>query len=294
MARYFAGFTHEWHQRVALVSCGRGKWGVVPPDLDPENEDLTSFLVVALGRPVLLPQWFVWSFYCFDALAEADLRRLRSEAPSPARGVGFDVPGGVPQGSAATWLLCGDPGHSQFGLELAAGVWSGPEQFIEGVATALVSVIATAGADRTFFEGVAAADEDALKEVKQGGPGRASRISPVVMTARGVRRTILASALALLKLVDREDWPFRVPAVVEFRCSTGLESLASSVLDESSGVATSKFDDLVATEQKVAANILMRRRLGSDEIEPDRKKNYAGDAAPGGAKGGKGKRKEEG
>jgi len=227
VALNFAGDTYEWHQRVLMVSGGGGKWVVLTPDLDLENEDLTQHVVVALGRAAPLPQRIAGSFYGFDALAEADLRRLRGEARSLARAIGFDIPGAAPAGAAATRWLCGDPGHAQFGLELAAGVSSDPERFIERGATALVNVSATAEADWTFYENVATNDEDAWKEEKQNGPGRDTRILPVVKTARGGRRTTLSGALAHLKAAERKDWPFRGPrAVVEF-----LEGIESTGLD---------------------------------------------------------------
>ena len=80
----FEGDTYEWHHRVLMVSGGSGKWVVLTPDLDSENEDLTQHVVVALGRNAPAPQRVSASFYGFDALSEAYFGRLHGDARSLA------------------------------------------------------------------------------------------------------------------------------------------------------------------------------------------------------------------
>ena len=58
---------------------------------------------------------------------------------------------------------------------------------------------------------------------------------------------------------------------------------------ESGGVVTSKFDEFVANEQKVAANILKQQRLWTDEAEAERRKEGQHGETSGGGDGGGGR-----
>ena len=64
----------------------------------------------------------------------------------------------------------------------------------------------------------------------------------------------------------------------------GLESMLSSAIDETGGIVTSKFDEFVANEQKVAANILKQQRLWHDEADTD-KRDQPADEQPGAGRG---------
>ena len=129
VALNFAGDAFEWHQRILMVNGGSGKWIVLTPDLDLENDDLTDHVVVALSRAAPVPARVRNSFYGFDPVPDEDLRRLRSEARALARAVGFDITG-TTQPSVNRWIIA-DTAHERFGKEIDPGICADPARFLE-------------------------------------------------------------------------------------------------------------------------------------------------------------------
>ena len=228
VAIFFEGDAYEWHHRLLMVSGGAGRWVVMTPDLDLESEDLTQHIVVALTRGAPVPARIRRSFYAFDEVDEADLRRLRTEARQLAKAIGFDVTA-LAKSLQSRWLIA-DTAHADFGTEPDASLIGDPDTFVERGASGLVNLASYNGIgvdEWVFVENIGANDEADWKNEKVAGPGRDERVLRIKKNPRGARKTTLSEALAQVTVASRTDWPFRGPsAVMEF-----LEGIDSTGLD---------------------------------------------------------------
>ena len=201
----------SWHHRILLVAAGPGgRWIGCSTDYEVEIIELLQYLVLPLTRGLPFPARVAGDFYSVQPVRIAALDRARAEARALALALGV-APAVAPGPTGIVWLFS-DTSYTSFGLPVPEELLIDPVAVVERQSVGLVNVPADGW---TTMERIRRDDLEAWKAEKAGGPGRDSRVLPILRDAQRTRyRTVREALGQITPLLEppAADWPFRGPS----------------------------------------------------------------------------------
>jgi hypothetical protein len=228
----------EWHHRVLLAQLDAGAWIVGTPDFEVQTCDLARKTIRALARNSPFPVGL--NTYAFDSpINVADLAAMRSEARrlqevlgGPEVRVGAAAASRSGPGTDAAWRFA-DTAYRRFGEEVPQDLQGNPAKTTFAGSAGLVQVSDDGADEWTYMQKVKDDDLEEWYDAKRTGAGRDRRLMVCERDADGARRTLLTTALPLMRRdaeKNQKGWPFQGPSVApDFLVgvqSTGHELLA--------------------------------------------------------------------